>query len=99
MGPSLGVNKKWTKRSDHDAQKIKWMCCFFLNICPEGQFWDSIFMFYLLPFFSPYFLLTIVTFGPSEKVTKNNNISLLLSLDFCNKRTSFASLTAKPIRP
>jgi hypothetical protein len=42
------------------------------NICPKrGQFWGVFFMFDLLPFFSPSFLVTIVTFGQEKEGDKN----------------------------
>jgi hypothetical protein len=35
LGPSLGVNRIWTKRNDH-ASKSE--CAYVFNICPKGQF-------------------------------------------------------------
>ena len=44
MGPSLGVNRMWTKRNDHAPKSG---CASFLNIYPKGQFW-FFFMFSLI---------------------------------------------------
>ena len=63
VGPALGVNGMWTKRSDHTTKNE---CADFFNICSK-RVENSIFgifpMFDLIPFFFHYFLITTITFG------------------------------------
>ena len=56
LNPSLGVNRTWAKKSDHAP---KGGYAHFFNICPQRAVWGIFFMFDLLPFVFPSFLVTM----------------------------------------
>ena len=95
LGPWLGVNWTWIKRSDH-APKSVYIDLFF-NICPKRNFWE----FSSCLTFFPSSLITIETSPPSKKKHWKilKRYFLRWSLDICSKRTSFASPTTKSIGP
>jgi hypothetical protein len=67
LGPELGVNQKWAKRSVHAP---KCGCVDVYNVCPKRFISGYFFMFDLLPFFSPSFLVTTETFTNNSTKTK-----------------------------
>ena len=97
------IRCKWNIDQEKWPCIKKWMCWLFLIQIhiQKGQFQggSSFFMFSLLPYSFPYFVVTTVTFGLYMCVGVCVWISLPQSLDICNQRTSFASLTGKYVGP
>jgi hypothetical protein len=78
----------------------------FLFIFARKGTFGYFFMFNLSsPLFLPSFLLTKIIFGPKKILNQKVKFKSLKrhvmswSLDFYNERTSFASVTAKPVAP
>jgi hypothetical protein len=82
----------WTKRSDHAPKNG---CEDFFLICPKKEFLGKKINVYLLPSF--FLLSSYNNKFPPTIYDYSKGISLSWSPDFCNKRTSLTSLTAKPI--
>jgi hypothetical protein len=80
LGPWLGVNWTWTKRSDH-APKHGCVVCSGKTLMWKRAILEIIFMFDFLPFIFTSFLITIKMFGQKrkkkkrkkEKKKRNNN--------------------------
>jgi hypothetical protein len=69
LNPSLGVNRTWAKKSDHAPLGGS---AHFFNICPQRAVWGIFFMFDLLPFFFPSFLVTMKNVWQNKTKTKND---------------------------
>ena len=98
---SLGENCTWIKRSEHTSRSG---CADFFNICPKmAILWLLRDLFSLLLWFLPLNYSNVWQRKREERNNRKNiyynGISLPWSHDFCSERTSFASLTTKPVGP
>ena len=94
LGPSLGVNQMWTRRSDH-APKDECVDFFLKKYAQKMQFWKKIktIKFDLSLVFSCLHLLF-----PKTKIHLKCRITTW-ALFFFSYSTSFTSPTAKPVGP